>query len=744
MRVDQLTLRRTPGRPASRRIAGALVAAIVAISLGVTVGVAPAQAATDLLRESVVSTYLVDGAKGAVHVTLDIKATNLKPSTATTFYFYDTLSLGIQPEARSVSATSNGRRLDVTIKDQPGYRDLLIHTPRLLYHQTHTTRLTFDLPGGKPRTDSAIRVGRAHAQFTVWAWGDEKLADVRVILPARFDADVHGWPDDVANQPHSTVHGTLRTYAVDDIADPNDWYATVDASDTHALTDVNVPIGGGAVTVRAWPEDKEWLDRVTTVLRTGYPQLETAVGLPWPVSGELDVSEVSSDEIEGYAGLYDSATDQIQISEDLDRHLILHEAAHAWFDGSLFTQRWITEGLADEYAARLVGTNEDGSPDVPPVVTPRSAGNFMLDAWPPPSRIDTTTQTSERYGYDASWTVVHQLVDEVGEARMRAIFAAASAHELAYPGAGPAETAVLTTDWRRFLDLLENVGGSTKATDLFATWVVTGSERSELTARTTARARYDALLARGGEWLPGILVRKPMSSWDFEVATAAIDEAERVLDARDRLAAATTELGLDFPGTLEPAYESAAKAEDLDALGARLTRWLDAAAAVRSARDTLAATRQPLTAIGLIGSEPERAYQAALAAWNNGDDAGAQNGSASALAVLSAAGGIGRDRALVAAGVAASALLLLLIAIWLIVRRRRAVRRGPALAAASGVTVGPFDAPAEPPFAAPGLVNEAIEPGAVPPEPYATLAATPGPVDETGSERGVVGGTEAD
>ena len=84
------------------------------------------------------------------------------------------------------------------------------------------------------------------------------------------------------------------------------------------------------------------------------PDLETAIGLPWPVDRELGISEVSSTQIEGYAGLYDSATDEIQISEDLDEQIIVHETAHAWFNGGLFAQRWISEGLADEYASRVI------------------------------------------------------------------------------------------------------------------------------------------------------------------------------------------------------------------------------------------------------------------------------------------------------------------------------------------------------------------------------------------------------
>jgi hypothetical protein len=715
-------------------MAGALVASLVVLAFGSSVGATPALAAADFLRESVVTTYRVDGAKGAIHVTLDIKATNTKPSTATTYFFFDTLSFGIQAEARSIAASSNGRRLDVTVKSHQGYRDVLVHTPRLLYRQTLATRLTFDLPSGEPRTDSPIRVGKAHAEFTAWSWGDDRLADVRIVLPDAFDADVQAYPDEIANQPRSTVRGGFRTYAVDDIADPESWYATVDASDTKALTDVDLGLTDHPIAIHAWPEDKEWLDQVSTVLKSGLPKLEDAIGLPWPVQGRLEVSEVSSAEIDGYAGVYDSFADDIQMSEDLDPQVIVHEASHAWFDGSLFAQRWIGEGLADEYASMVVAAIEGDAPAEPPRVTPRSAGNFMLDAWPPPSRVDDETQRTETFGYDASWTVIHELAQQIGEPGMRAVFAAAAGRRIAYVGAVEPEQAPITSDWRRFLDLIEGVGGARDVSRLFADWVVTPTEAPELTARAAARTRYAELVTHGGAWLPGILVRRPMSTWDFDTATTAMDAAERVLDRRDQLATAATELGLGFPGTLEPDYERATRAAELDTLQARLARWLDAAAAVRSAREALAATRPPLTAIGLIGSEPEQAYQAALAAWNAGDDAGAKSGSADTLAVLSAAEAIGRDRAILVGGVTAIVLLLLLVAVALLVRRQRRHRRAPAAVAASPTLAVPTVQ--APPFARVGDV--------APPEPYATLAATPGPVEETGSERGVVGGTEAD
>jgi hypothetical protein len=76
----------------------------------------------------------------------------------------------------------------VTTKAHDRFRDVVVRTPGC-----STTRprrhITFDLPGGKPRSASPVRVGRAYAAFTVWAWVTG-LADVRIVLPPKFSGDV--------------------------------------------------------------------------------------------------------------------------------------------------------------------------------------------------------------------------------------------------------------------------------------------------------------------------------------------------------------------------------------------------------------------------------------------------------------------------------------------------------------------------------------------------------------------------
>ena len=116
---------------------------------------------------------------------------------------------------------------------------------------------------------------------------------------------------------------------------------------------------------------------------------------------------MSSSEIEGYAGLFDSSDDEITISEDLEEQVIVHEAAHAWFDGSLFQERWIGEGLADEYAARILAADQpDDGREEPLAVSATDKAAFALNAWPPPNRIDDDSAAYEPFGYDASWTAM--------------------------------------------------------------------------------------------------------------------------------------------------------------------------------------------------------------------------------------------------------------------------------------------------------------------------------------------------
>ncbi|MBA2717683.1 MAG: hypothetical protein H0U52_00380 [Chloroflexi bacterium] len=690
------------GTTRGRRRAWLVLAATI-LALGAVVAPARAPvvaAAGDGITLSANATYTIVPSRHVVRVVIDLTARNDKPNVTaggvTTRYFYEGANLAIQADATNVKATNGGSRVAATVKPQDGF-DLLEVRFRsaIFFRQTTKTRITFDLPGGAPRSASDIRVGSAFATFVAWAFGDS--GSVRIVIPPGFDAESNGSP--VAR----TTSGATTVLRAASIADPATWYAVVNADNEAALTSERIDLTGGEhVVIRGWPEDDEWRAQVTELLATGLPELRQQTGLDWPVSGDLSIFEVHTPLLEGYAGVFFVGRNRIEISEDLDDLTILHEASHAWFNGSLFEGRWINEGFADTFAARaLEGIGIGGW--TPKAVDPTESAAVRLMTWEHPGRIaDEETDAREQYGYEASWTVIRSLLAEIGDESMRKVLAAAAAHQIPYVGAGTPETVPGSADWRRFLDLLEAVGGSKTATEVFRRWVVTDAQADLLDRRTAARAAYAKLVAAGDAWLTPSAVRSPMATWDFAAATSRMTEALAVLGQRDTIAGRATELGVEPPTALLTAYQTATRSfdearsiattslADLEALGA-------AVAAVDAPRDAI-------VALGLVGTMPDVELAAARAAFSGGA-ADAAIRAMSVVALVDGATEIGRGRLISIAAAVLVVLVLIATLIILLLRRRR---RHRALALAPFATVaGPLPT---------ALSGPATEP------PYATLA----------------------
>jgi hypothetical protein len=698
-------------RPLTILVAAGLVALVASVA---PPAVGSVKAADDLLRLGADATYRVDPGDRLVRVRIDFDATNLRPNsvrrtslgTTTTRYYFDRIVFAVAREARSVAATSGGRDLATTIRARPRYREVTVRFPNLFYRASRSIRVEFTLPGGKPRSTSDIRVGSAFTTFTAWAWGDDGRSTVRILLPTGFDDAGYG---EAIVQRTRSDHVELSTGT---IRRPDEWYRVVVAERPTALTDLRIEPGGRPVVVRAWPEDTVWRDRVADMLEEGLPALEELVGLPWPVTGDMSISEVHAPLLHGYAGFYDASTDDIAMSEDLDDHTILHEASHAWFNGDLIRDRWIDEGLAEYYADRVRQKLGLSNEFAPAAVEPSDAGAFPLNDWPDPSRIDSAeADLQERFGYGAAYTVILRIAEDIGDERMQRVLAAADAGENPYAGDGGAEKTGASPDWRRFLDLVEEIGDTDTADDLFSRWVVPPAERGTLRTREEARDAYAALDASGAEWAVPRGIRAYMSLWRFSEATALIDAAEPVVALRDDLAAATADLELAAPSDLEPSFESALVGAELEDVKATIEDRIETAAAIADARDALAAERTPLAALGLAGETPDAGYTAARNAFESGDVAAAATAAAATMSLLAGAESIGTTRALVI-GAVVIGLLLMLAALFVVLRRRR--RRlaiSSAVGASSTLPATPEPEAARP--AVPSTPNETA-PGAEP------------------------------
>lgn len=647
-------------------------------------GVPAAPAAVDGLDVTTATTYEIDPGDREVRVGVDITAVNRLADSAGLRYYYPAVDLALQPEATSITADQSGARDHTTTQARTGYRLLSIRFQSQLYAgESASVHLDFVLPAGAPRSTSSVRVGAAYSAFVAWAFGDRGTVEVDV--PGGFTVTTSG--NRLADRTLGDGQHTLSAT----VADPTAWYAWIDARNDAALTSEALKLPGDEqVVVRSWPEDAAWRRRVAQTLTSGIPVLLKKIGLPWPVSGQLTVLEVSNAMLEGYAGFYSASTHEITVSEDLNPLTIVHEASHAWFNASLFTDRWITEGLANEYAYRTlkaIGVSASGPPDT----RTSSPVAFPLDTWGPPAPIKTRTQdTREQWAYDASWTVMREVVDEVGERGMARVFAAAEAGTTAYPGAGTPEAATLPADWRRFVDLAEEVGGGTGVAEIIAPWVLTPAERAELAPRRAARTAYHALVASGAGWAAPTVVRMDLDGWDFAAAQDAMVDATRALRERDAIRTTAAAEGLKVPTPLKGAYEGATDA-------AALARAADDEASLRRALDTVAAAdaavaapRDGLVALGLLGSDPAATLAAARRAWEAGDAPAAQAQASAVTDQIAVAADAGRLRLVsIVAGALALALLVGVVA----AARRRARRAQQPAEPAAAVPVAPDPSP---------------------------------------------------
>jgi hypothetical protein len=556
------------------------------------------------------TTYTIRPDDRRIDVSALITVKSVKPDTATQRFYFTAYGLGIHREATAIAATHSGVRLDIgraereTAAGDPYTKIRVDFGRQLFYGQSFAFRLTYQLPDSGARSSSGLRVGQAYTGFYGFAYGEEE-ADVAIVVPSGFDVITR---QGAALTEARRADGALLLQAVD-IAKPADWWAYVGAERPNALrTDsfqLRIDDEEHDLLVRSWPEDRRWARVVTDRLARGLPVMGRLIGLPWPVEGRLEIIEVYSPLLGGYAGIYYESTDEIRITEAPDELIVLHEASHAWFNGDLLVGRWINEGLADEYASRTLARLGSRSYGPEPVRRDDEVA-FPLNDWPAASKVeDAGTEAVETYGYNASWRVIRQLVDEVGEQGMRDVFRAAAEHQIAYLGEGPPEeleAALAKPDWRILLDLLEERAGATETDELFETWVLRPDEVPVLRAREAAREKYEQLVEDGTGWAPPLTVRRAMAAWDFELARERMDEAQAVLAQRDRVERLANAVGVQSSDGLELAYETGTA--DLAEASMLAEEQIETLQRLGEAAADVAAERDLFTEVGLFNETP--------------------------------------------------------------------------------------------------------------------------------------------
>jgi hypothetical protein len=537
---------------------------------------------------------------------------------------------------------------------------------------TRTFKLTFDIPdpGGAPTR--ATRIGSSLVTFSAWGLGSDGATggSVTVVFPAGFTVDVQA-----AGLGAPTTDAAGNTiFATGPLANPLTFIASfaADRPSAYKESSIQVAIGGEAIpiTIRAWPDDPAWAKRVGSLLKRGLPALATSIGLPWTGSRPLVVQEAVSRNAAGFAGRYDPASGTIEIAYYADTFVILHEAAHAWFDGRLLTDRWASEGFASWYAlqaAKAIGEKRVVGDTLTPAL---EKIRVPLNAWTAAS-VDGTTRPADDAEYAAALRAAQLVAERAGPEGLTAVWQAIHDREASYqPGSlADREEADAAPDWRGLLDLISEKA-NVDVTDVWADWVVRDTEAGLLVERAGARRQYREVVVRAADWRLPRVVRDALRVWQYGQARDLLDAAARALDDREAVRAAADLAGLTPPDTMRTDFEGP---RGFAAASAEAEAELAAIRAFREAVATRPSTPNLLQRIGLWGADPQGALGHAASAFAAGDLRGTVEASALAEATWTTADDVGRNRVLAVT----ATLGALLLGSWLLVRwyRDRGLRR---------------------------------------------------------------------
>jgi len=269
------------------------------------------------------------------------------------------------------------------------------------------------------------------------------------------------------------------------------------------------------------------------------------------------------------------------------------------------------------------------SPDVEPMVVAREiAGHWLARiTFDDPRISDALARTlgdaaALRAGYVAGemadnenpWVVpLASVFAELDDEHTAAVIGLLDDGSLAYPGSAPVHREG-PLDWHVLLDAVENVGGSSRAADLFSPVVPAGAALSE---RAAARLNYLELSVVADGWSLPPWLRVPMAEWEFDEFEQRRPAVEDLLASRDALRLEAGEIDLQVGSYVRDVFELAD--DDLSEAEALLARQRETLEVVAEARQLVTGDRGLLSRIGLAGEDTLADYEQLAVTWNEGD-----------------------------------------------------------------------------------------------------------------------------
>ena len=306
-------------------------------------------------------------------------ARNRTRETRTRRFLFDHAFLAVQPGAINVRiAGPKGARVKVARRTEDATLLRIDFGSRLYSGKGATLRLTFDLPGQGKDASPQVRVGTSLVTMPVLGVrvhrGPGQLG--RGALPARLGrrrgvgrARAPRRPPPTGGPCSRPVRSRPRSTSSPS-SPPQRPAVYVDRP-------LTVPVEGQDVELllQAWQDDPGWADRTGSLLAAVLPALRGDIGLPWPAEDPLVIHETAGRDADASAGVFDPAQNRIDVAYWADRGVVIHQAAHGWFNGDLLADRWANEGFATFYALRAaeqLGESADS-----PQMTDEAAGGVV-------------------------------------------------------------------------------------------------------------------------------------------------------------------------------------------------------------------------------------------------------------------------------------------------------------------------------------------------------------------------------
>jgi len=534
---------------------------LLVVAMGATIattsnpGTVAAQSAGNELDEQSVNSFEFDPARGVVQVTIDITLRNVTSDRAEgnviNRTFFDGYFVAVPLGAENIVATRNGNVLAGELISDPEFPAFSTYRfplgTQLFSGQTTTLRVTYDHLGAPPRDPVPWRVNEAYAGFVALGLGDDGLVTLRISQPFGYEfddfTDLTGFDVSAPDEFGTVVY--TRAGLNEDVR------ITVGMANDDRLVSRPLDVAGVDIALQSWPDDPEWADFAAARVEAGIPALAELIGSAWPVEGSFGVRQTVEPNLRGYAGWFNAQSSEIAVGEALDADTIYHELSHAWFNGRMSTERWLTEGLAQVYAAELVRRDGDDArlPTEPNVDDPAA---IPLTEWGGVG----SERAVEEFGYNASHWVLTALVDDIGFERTDEVVDSLRGGLSPYDDTVPAERP--EQDWKRVYDMFVEVGGAIGAGDVFEAYVVAADGGALIDRRDQAAADVADLAERGSPWDLPVGVRNRLERWEIDDVDDAVVAAAGVLEQRSTLESIEESVGVDEPDGADEAYAAAA------------------------------------------------------------------------------------------------------------------------------------------------------------------------------------------